>query len=53
MTKILRDGNLAQQWLTKYESGQSIPSIITEEIIKVAQQEKTLEDKLCDSLLVA
>ena len=53
VTKILREGNLAQQWLKKYEKGLTIPSIITEEIIKVAQQEKTLEDKLCDGLLVA
>ncbi len=53
LTKILREGNLAQQWLQKYESGQSIPSIITQEMINVAQQEKTLEDKLCDGLLVA
>ncbi|MGB5770171.1 MAG: glutamate--cysteine ligase [Crocosphaera sp.] len=51
--KILRDGNLAQQWLQKYESGQNIPSIISAEIETMAQQEKTLEDKICDSLLVA
>ncbi|MGK7941510.1 MAG: glutamate--cysteine ligase [Crocosphaera sp.] len=53
VTKILRDGNLAQQWLKKYQISPDIPSIMTEEIIKVAQQEKTLEDKLCDALLVA
>ncbi|MDJ0508287.1 MAG: glutamate--cysteine ligase [Crocosphaera sp.] len=53
VTKIVREGNLAQQWLTKHDNGQSVPSIVTEEIINVAQQEKTLEDKLCDALLVA
>ncbi|MEA5534201.1 glutamate--cysteine ligase [Crocosphaera sp. XPORK-15E] len=51
--KILRDGNLAQQWLQKYDSGQAISSIVTQEIAKVAQVEASLEDQLCDSLLVA
>ncbi len=51
--KILRNGNLAQQWLKKYQLSQDIPSIITAEIQTVAQQEKMLEDKLCDALLVA
>jgi predicted glutamate--cysteine ligase len=52
LKKILRDGNLAQQWLQKYESGQNIPSIISAEIETMAQQEKNLEDKICDSLVV-
>ncbi|MDJ0845611.1 glutamate--cysteine ligase [Crocosphaera sp.] len=51
--KILRNGNLAQQWLKKYEDSSDIPSIITAEIEAIAQQEKMLEDKLCDTLLVA
>ncbi|MEL4893959.1 glutamate--cysteine ligase [Crocosphaera sp. Alani8] len=51
--KILRNGNLAQQWLKKYQLSSDIPSIIAEEIQAVAQQEKMLEDKLCDALLVA
>ncbi|MEM8778503.1 MAG: glutamate--cysteine ligase [Cyanobacteria bacterium P01_G01_bin.49] len=51
--KILRDGNLAQQWLRKYHSGQPIPEIVAAEIKTVAQLETALEDKLCDSLLVA
>lgn len=51
--KILRNGNLAQQWLKKYQLSPDIPSIITTEIQTVAQQEKMLEDKLCDALLVA
>ena len=51
--KIVRNGNLAQQWLKKYEISPDIPSIIAEEIETMAQQEKMLEDKLCDALLVA
>ena len=53
LKKILRDGNLAQQWLDKHQLGQSIPSIISTEIETMTQQEKNLEDKICDSLLVA
>ncbi len=51
--KILRNGNLAQQWLKKYQLSPDIPSIITAEIETISQQEKILEDKLCDTLLVA
>ncbi|MDJ0731521.1 MAG: glutamate--cysteine ligase [Crocosphaera sp.] len=51
--KILRYGNLAQQWLKKYQLSDDIPSIIVAEIQTIAQQEKMLEDKLCDALLVA
>ncbi len=51
--KILQNGNLAQQWLKKYENSSDIPSIITAEIETMSQQEKMLEDKLCDTLLVA
>ncbi|MEA5511661.1 glutamate--cysteine ligase [Crocosphaera sp. UHCC 0190] len=51
--KILRDGNLAQQWLQKHDSGQSISSIVTQEIASMAQFEAALEDKLCDALFVA
>ena len=53
VNKILRNGNLAQQWLKKYQTSPDIPLIIAEEIQTVAQQEKMLEDKLCDALLVA
>lgn len=51
--KILRNGNLAQQWLNKYELFPDIPAIMKEEIQTIAQQEKMLEDKLCDALLIA
>ncbi len=51
--KILREGNLAQKWLKQYQNGLDIQSIVTEAIYTVEQQEKELEDKLCESLLVA
>ncbi|MGK7874150.1 MAG: glutamate--cysteine ligase [Xenococcaceae cyanobacterium] len=51
--KILREGNLAQQWLKLYETGLDIRQIITQAIQTVEQQEQELEDKLCEQLLVA
>lgn len=51
--KILRSGNMAQQWLGMYEQGQDIPSIIQQAIQATSQQEKDLESKLCQSILVA
>ncbi|MGK7892094.1 MAG: glutamate--cysteine ligase [Xenococcus sp. (in: cyanobacteria)] len=51
--KILRSGNTAQQWLTMYEQGQDIPSIIQQAIQTTSQQEKDLESKLCQPILVA
>ena len=53
LKKILREGNQAQQWLNLYQQGQDISSIIQEGIIKTAQQEKDLESKLCQPILVA
>ena len=46
INKILRDGNLAQQWLRKYRLGNSITSIVSREIEATACQEKILEEKL-------
>lgn len=47
-------GNQAQQWLAKYQKGQSIREIITQEIITTLETEQALEDKLCqDQVLVA
>ena len=51
--KILRSGNTAQQWLKMYEQGQDIPSIIQKAIQATSQQEKDLESKLCQPILVA
>ena len=53
LKKILREGNCAQQWLQQYEAGMDIPTIITQAIAAVEQQERELEDKLCEPLLVA
>ncbi|ACK66232.1 glutamate/cysteine ligase [Rippkaea orientalis PCC 8801] len=53
LKKLLREGNLAQQWLRKYESGQDIPSILVDEIEAMTQRESDLADKLCDARLVA
>ena len=51
--KILREGNSAQKWLHLHQQGLDIRSIITGAIQTVEHQEKELEDKLCESLLVA
>ncbi len=51
--KILREGNLAQQWLKKHETGLDIRQIVTQAIQTAQQEEQELEDKLCQQLLVA
>ena len=51
--KILREGNSAQKWLHLHQQGLDIRSIITGAIQTLEHQEKELEDKLCESLLVA
>lgn len=53
LKKILREGNQAQQWLNLYQQGQDITSIIQEAIVNTAKQEKDLESKLCQPILVA
>lgn len=53
LKKILRSGNMAQQWLKLYHTGTDVRSIIRQEIQKVEQQERELEDKLCQPILVA
>jgi predicted glutamate--cysteine ligase len=50
---ILREGNLAQQWLQQSQRGWTVREILTAGIRQVEQQEKDLEDKLCQPLLVA
>jgi predicted glutamate--cysteine ligase len=50
---ILRAGNIAQQWLQKYQRGIDIPTIIEQAITEMVQQEKDLESKLCQPILVA
>ena len=51
--KILRNGNTAQQWLTRYQQGVSVPTIMAEAVQEMADQEKDLESKLCQTILVA
>ncbi len=53
LNKILRSGNTAQQWLQLHKQGLDIQTIITQEIEHIEQQEMDLEDKLCQSILVA
>jgi len=50
--KILRDGNMAQQWLREYEKGTNVTDIITQGIENMKQEEAELEDKLCQPLSV-
>jgi predicted glutamate--cysteine ligase len=49
--KILREGNMAQQWLKLYEQGYDSRSIIKRGIQATAEQEGELEDKLCQQLV--
>lgn len=51
--KILEYGNQAQQWLQQYHQGLSITNIIQSSIESVEQEEKDLEDKLCEQVLTA
>jgi predicted glutamate--cysteine ligase len=51
LTKILRQGNQAQQWLKLYEGGTDIRSAIAQEITAMIKMEHELEDKLCQQLV--
>ena len=53
LNKILRSGNMAQQWLQLHEQGLDIQTILAGEIKRIENQEIDLEDKLCQSMLVA
>jgi predicted glutamate--cysteine ligase len=53
LKKILREGNIAQQWLQQQEKGDTTRNIIVQAIQATARQEEELEDKLCQPLLVA
>lgn len=44
---ILREGNMAQQWLQQWEQGQTPEQIVRASIGQMKQQEQDLEDKLC------
>lgn len=47
LKQILRQGNQAQQWLQQAEQGLSLPTIIQQAIHTTEEQEKVLEDSLC------
>lgn len=49
--KILREGNIAQQWLKLHAQGLDSRSIIVQGIQSMAEQERELEDKLCQQLV--
>lgn len=53
INRLLRHGNTAQQWLQMYQQGTAIKDIIQQAIYTTEQQEKDLEDKLCQTILVA
>jgi predicted glutamate--cysteine ligase len=49
--KILRDGNMAGQWLNLYTQGLDSRSIMVQAIQSMNEQERELEDKLCQQLV--
>lgn len=53
LKRILRSGNVAQQWLELYDGGMDVAAIIQQDIENIAQQERNLEYALCQSSLVA
>ncbi len=53
LKKILHSGNTAQQWLKLYHAGMDLRSLLSQEIRQIEQQERELEHKLCQPILVA
>ena len=53
LKQILRQGNLAQQWLRQTEQGLSLPTVIQRAIQTLDQEEMALEDSLCESVAAA
>ncbi len=51
--RLIREGNQAQQWLKQYHDGMTIKEIMEDAIASVYEEEKELEDKLCESVLIA
>jgi len=49
--KILREGNTAQQWLKLHTQGFDSQGVIIQAIQAMAEQERDLEDKLCQQLV--
>lgn len=50
LMKIIRQGNTAQCWLNQVNNGVDIRTLLIQEIRSAEQQEKDLEDKLCELL---
>lgn len=50
LKKILREGNVAQQWLQQQERGNSVRQVIVQAIQAMEQQEAELENNLCQPL---
>ncbi|MBE9195758.1 putative glutamate--cysteine ligase, partial [Synechocystis sp. LEGE 06083] len=47
LLKILREGNMAQQWLSQYERGKSPQTIVQEAILQTQTEEAMLAQDLC------
>lgn len=50
VTKILQEGNEAEQWLRLYEAGKTPQQIVQQKIQEMDQQEQDLEDALCQMM---
>ncbi|MFB2921545.1 MULTISPECIES: glutamate--cysteine ligase [Aerosakkonema] len=53
LTKILREGNTATQWIKLHREGLDVRRVISGAIQAMLFQEGELEDKLCQEILVA
>ncbi|MBD2185485.1 glutamate--cysteine ligase [Aerosakkonema funiforme] len=53
LTKILREGNTATQWIELHREGMDVRRVISGAIQAMLFQEGELEDKLCQEILVA
>ncbi|HEY9694385.1 MAG TPA: glutamate--cysteine ligase [Oculatellaceae cyanobacterium] len=51
LQKILREGNTSQQWLKLHSKTSDTHSVVTQAIQAMADQERELEDKLCQQLV--
>lgn len=51
LQKILREGNSAQQWLKAYSQQFDTRRVMVEAIQAMAEEERELEDKLCQQLV--
>ncbi len=49
LLSLLREGNLAQQWLQQYDQGLDLPTILQGAIAHLETEEAQLEDYLCQA----